>query len=147
DPAEVRTEAGAPDDVPDLEDPAAVEHRQPVLDARSPPEHPFHAHGAQIRSPVAEKRRAAAPDLRPHLPAQRRVDGQDVRPGEEETAEESTSAPALDRGRQLPRVATGQHDLVLRSGLEGDVGAGVTGADDEHRAVTTLPEVPVRRRL
>src|SRR5205823_5237463 len=79
DPAEVGTETRAPDDVPDVEHPTAVEHREPTVDACCPLVHPLDSRLPQIGPPVTEERRAAVPDLRPHLPSHRRVDGQDVR--------------------------------------------------------------------
>ena len=130
----------------DVEDASVVEHGQPVLDADRSCEHALDAGRAQVLPPVAEQRRAAVPDVRAHLAAERRVDGQDVRADEEEPAEEEPPAAALDRRRHLPGVPPREDDLVLRDA------ASKAMSEPEWLAPTTrtrpvleLRQVPVRR--
>ena len=88
------------------------------------------------------------PDVRAHLPAHRRVDGEDVRAGEERAPRKTDPpAPALDRHRELAGVRAREDDIVRRRRLVGDVRARVARADDEHRPVLELRQVAVVARV
>src|SRR5262249_33510177 len=130
-PAVIRAEPGAPDDVPDIEDTPVLEHRTTVLDAGRPRGDAFDAGGRQLALPVAQERSAASPHMRTHVAAERRVDRQEVCPDEDEPAEDDSPAATLDRRRDLAGVRPRQDRLVGGCRLEGDVGAGMACADDE----------------
>ena len=133
DPAIVVAEAGAPDDIRDVQHAPVGQHGLPALDSDRPLEDELHARGLEIRALHADERAAVHAKLMLRLATHRCRHGQDPRPQEAQHGPGHAHAPAVERDWNLAGIPAGENGRVPRArNLERDVASRVRRADHEH---------------
>src|SRR5690606_7688144 len=137
DPLEARMESGAPDDVGRVDNGVAG-HRPSIAHTRDLRK-PLDACGREILPLHADERTADRDDLATHAPPDRCRDTEHTMKQEaEHHGQDQSCRTAVDAERHLARVATCQLGRVRPRHLDGDLGTGITGTDNEYGAITKL---------
>src|SRR5687767_14778690 len=135
DPREAVSKPGAPDHVRDVEHASVLEHWQAV-------HHPSHlryslnARSEQLFRLHTDKRSTLRENLAADTASDRRSDRQQAveHEAEDEPHEEEASGQPMDAERHVSGVPARDPRWMLANHLDGDLGARVPGANEEHRA-------------
>src|SRR5262249_43745394 len=144
DPRESGMKSRAPYDVRDVEHATVFEQRPAVADARHS-RHTVNAGGGEILRLDSDEPRC----FFHHRPPRRATDG--IRRGQNAVehdarhaaGEDEASGQAVDAERDVAGVASGEPRRATADGLERDLGAGISGADDEDGSVLELRRIAV----
>ena len=139
---EVLLEAGAPDDVGDLEDAPVLEQRLPAAHADDTG-HPLDAGRGEVLRLHPDQRGGAEGELRPDLAADRRSHREHAVAHEADDWEREACANAPVGDGNLADLSAREPRRAAMGELGGDLGAGVAGAHDERCAVAQLRRIAV----
>ena len=142
DPAEVGPETGAPDHVRHLDDASVLDGRRAAPHADSSG-YPLDPHRGEVLRVHPFQRRRLGHQLRSSPSADRRVHGEQARDHEPERWRQQAVPPTSGVDREVPGVPAGQPSRVRAGDLECDLGAGVSSAHHERRAVAQLGGIDV----
>ena len=142
DPAEVLSEASAPDDVRNVHDTPVLQSGQAVLDSRRLCD-ALDTGCEEVLRLHADQRGAALEDMRSHLAADRRLHRQNVRGDEPEDRQDKAPERMLDSEWDLALVSPREPGSVGLRHFHTDVRAGIPCADEENAAWTQLGRIPV----